>query len=72
MARGKMDVAARLERQEKKILKMPEDLERAKEDYKLLQEEKKKDDIKKITEAYFKSKRALDEVLNFLKGKADI
>ena len=72
MARGKMDVAARLERQEKKILKMSEDLERAKEDYKLLQEEKKKDDIKKITEAYFKSKRALDEVLNYLKGKADI
>ncbi len=72
MARGKMDVAARLERQEKKILKMSEDLEWAKEDYKLLQEEKKKDDIKKITEAYFKSKRALDEVLNFLKGKADI
>ena len=72
MARGKMDVAARLERQEKKILKMSEDLEWAKEDYKLLQEEKKKDDIKKITEAYFKSKRALDEVLNFLKGKADM
>ena len=67
-----MDVATRLERQEKKILKMSEDLERAKEDYKLLQEEKKKDDIKKITEAYFKSKRALDEVLNFLKGKADM
>ena len=72
MARGKMDVAARLERQEKKILKMSEDLEWEKEDYKLLQEEKKKDDIKKITEAYFKSKRALDEVLNFLKGKAGI
>ncbi len=72
MARGKMDVAARLERQEKKILKMSEDLEWAKEDYKLLQEEKKKDDIKKITEAYFKSKRTLDEVLYFLKGKADI
>ena len=51
---------------------LSEDLERAKEDYKLLQEEKKKDDIKKITEAYFKSKRTLDEVLNFLKGKADI
>lgn len=32
MARGKMDVAARLERQEKKILKMSEDLEWAKED----------------------------------------
>ena len=54
------------------VSKMSEDLEWAKEDYKLLQEEKKKDDIKKITEAYFKSKRALDEVLNFLKSKADI
>ena len=43
----------------RRYLKMSEDLERAKEDYKLLQEEKKKDDIKKITEAYFKSKRKL-------------
>ncbi len=72
MARGKMDVATRLERQEKKILKMSEELEQAKEEYKKLQEEKKKEDIKKITEAYFKSKRTLDEVLNFLKRKADI
>ena len=54
------------------VSKMSEDLEWAKEDYKLLQEEKKKDDIKKITEAYFKSMRTLDEVLNFLKGKVDI
>ena len=72
MARGKLDVATRLERQEKKILKMTEELERAKEEYKNLQEEKKKDDIKKITAAYFKSKRTLDEVLDFLKGKANI
>ena len=72
MARGKLDVGTRLERQEKKILKMAEELERAKEEYKKLQEEKKKDDIQKITSAYFKSKRNLDEVLDFLKGKADI
>ncbi len=72
MARGKMDVATRLERQEKKILKMSEDLERAKEEYKKLQEEKKKEDVKMLTEAYFRSKRTLDEVLNFLEGKADI
>ena len=65
MARGKMDVATRLERQEKKILKMAEELEQAKE-------EKKKEDIDKITAAYIKSKRTLDEVLDFLKGKADI
>lgn len=65
-------MGTRLERQEKKILKMAEELERAKEEYKKLQEEKKKDDIQKITSAYFKSKRNLDEVLDFLKGKADI
>ena len=72
MARGRMDVAARLERQEKKILKMTEELEQAKEEYKKLQEEKKKEDINKITDAYFRSKRSLEEVLNFLKGKADV
>lgn len=43
MARGKLDVGTRLERQEKKTLKMAEELERAKEEYKKLQEEKKKD-----------------------------
>ena len=32
MARGKMDVTTRLERQEKKILKMSEELEQAKEE----------------------------------------
>ena len=72
MARGKMDVATRLERQEKKILKMAEELEQAKEEYKKLQEEKKKEDIEKITVAYIKSKRTRDEVIDFLKGKADI
>lgn len=72
MARGKMDVATRLERQEKKILKMEEELERAKEEYKKLQEEKKMEDAGKITDAYLKSKRTLDEVLDFLKGKANI
>lgn len=72
MARGKMDVSTRLERQEKKILKMTEELEQAQEEYKKLQEEKKKEDIRKITDAYFQSKRTLEEVLNFLKGKPDL
>ena len=72
MARGKLDVATRLERQEKKILRMTEELEQAKEEYKQLQEEKKREDIKKIADAYFKSKKTLDEVLDFLKGKANI
>ena len=33
MARGTMDVNIRIERQEKKILKMKKDLEQAQEDY---------------------------------------
>ena len=72
MAERKIDVSTRLERQEKKILKMVEELERAKEEYKQLQEEKRREDIKKISNAYLKSKRTLEEVLNFLKGKGDI
>ena len=72
MAERKIDVSTRLERQEKKILKMAEELERAKEEYKQLQEEKRREDIKKISNAYLKSKRTLEEVLNFLKGKAGI
>ena len=72
MARGKADISSRLERQEKKVLKMTEELKQAKEELKQLQEEKKHEDIKKITDAYLKSRRTLEEVLNFLKGKADI
>ena len=72
MANRKMDISTRLERQEKKILRMSEELEQAKEEYKQLCEEKKREDIKKISEAYLKSKRTLEEVLDFLKGKADI
>lgn len=72
MARGKMDIKSRLERQEQKILKMTDELELAKEEYKKLQEEQRQEDIKKVTEAYLKSRRSMNEVLDFLKGKADI
>jgi hypothetical protein len=47
MSRGKMDVTTRLERQEKKILKMSEELEKAKEEYMILQEEKEKGSYQK-------------------------
>ena len=41
MARGKLDINVRLERQEKKILKLTAELEAAKDEYeKLLQEQK--------------------------------
>ena len=39
MARGKADIKTRLKRQEEKILKMSEQLEKEKETYKQLQEE---------------------------------
>ena len=72
MARGKADIKTRLKRQEEKILKMSEQLEKEKETYKQLQEEERQEAVKKITEAFLKSKRSVDEVLDFLKGKADL
>lgn len=72
MARGKVDIKSRLERQEKKIIKMAEQLEKEKELYKQLQDEERQEAVKKITEAFIKSKRSVDEVLDFLKGKADL
>ena len=72
MARGKPDIKTRLRRQEEKILKMSEQLEKEQETYKQLQEEARRESVKKITEAFLKSKRSVDEVLDFLKGKADL
>ena len=72
MARGKLDINVRLERQEKKILKLTAELEAAKDEYDNLLEEKKETDKKKLFEAYAKSKRSLEEVIDFMKGKADL
>ncbi len=72
MARGKADIKTRLKRQEEKILRMSEQLEKEKETYKQLQEEERQEAVKKITEAFLKSKRSIDEVLDFMKGKADL
>ena len=40
--------------------------------YEKLLEEKAEADRKKLFEAYKKSKRSLDEIVDFMKGKADI
>lgn len=72
MARRQIDIKVRLERQEKKILKLTEELEEAKDVYEKLLEEQKEEDKKKLFEAYKKSRRSLDEVIDFMKGKADI
>ena len=68
---GKQEMR-RIERQEKKILKLRAQLEEAQDQYDKLIQEKKEADKKKLFAAYSKSKRSLDEVLDFLKGKADI
>lgn len=72
MARKALDIKIRLERQEKKILQLTKQLEEAKDQYEVLLEEQKEEDKKKLFEAYKKSKRSLDEVIDFMKGKADI
>lgn len=72
MARKALDIKIRLERQEKKILQLTKQLEEAKDQYEVLLEEQKEEDKKKLFETYKKSKRSLDEVIDFMKGKADI
>ena len=72
MVRRQLDIKVRLERQEKKILKLSEELEAAKDEYEKLLLEQKEVDKKKLFEAYQKSRRSLDEVLDFMKGKADL
>lgn len=72
MARGVPDIDKRIERQEKKILELTQQLEEAKDQYEVLLQEKKEADQKKLFEAYKKSKRSLKEVIEFMNGKADI
>lgn len=72
MARKALDIDIRIARQEKKILQLTTQLEEAKDQYEKLIKEKKEEDKKKLFEAYQKSKRSLDEVIDFMKGKADI
>lgn len=72
MARRQPDIKIRIERQETKILKLTKQLEEEKDRYEALLEEQKEEDKKKLFEAYSKSKRSLNEVIDFMKGRADI
>ena len=72
MARKALDIGIRLERQEKKILKLRQELEEAQDLYEKLLEEKAEADKEKLFEAYKKSKRSLDEIVDFMKGRADL
>ncbi|MBQ9074840.1 MAG: hypothetical protein IJY32_02620 [Mogibacterium sp.] len=72
MARKPLDIKVRLERQEKKIIQLRKQLEEAQDKYDELLKEQKEEDKKKLLAAYDKSKRDLDEIIDFMKGKADI
>lgn len=72
MARKALDIKIRMERQEKKIIQLTKQLEEAKDQYEALLEEQRAEDKKKLFEAYKKSKRSFDEVIDFMKGKADV
>ena len=72
MARKALDVRIRIERQEKKILKLKLELEEAQDEYEKLLQEKAEADREKLFEAYKKSRRSLDEIVDFMKGKADL
>lgn len=51
---------------------MKKDLEQAQEDYEKLVKEREAKEKEELYAAYKKSKRTLQEVMNYLKGKADI
>ena len=72
MARKALDIRIRIERQEKKILKLRQELEEAQDQYEKLLPEKAEADKEKLFEAYKKSRRSLDEIVDFMKGKADL
>lgn len=72
MARQPMDIRKRLERQEKKIIDLTDQLHQAQDEYEKLKEELKEQEKSETLEAYQKSRRSYTEVIDFLKGKADI
>ena len=72
MARKALDIRIRIERQEKKILKLRQELEEAQDQYEKHLQEKAETDKEKLFEAYKKSRRSLDEIVDFMKGKADL
>jgi histidyl-tRNA synthetase len=66
------DIRKRIEKQRQKIFELTDELEQAKEAFEKLQEELKEQQKKELLEAFDKSNRSFEEVLDFMKGKADI
>ena len=79
MARKALDIKIRVERQEKiikyakrKVLVPISDYLDYMPNFKKLLEEQREEDKKKLFEAYRKSKRSLDEILDYMRGRAEI
>lgn len=62
-----IDIDAKIEQQAQKIEKLRGQLKKAQKEYDALVEKKKEADMKKILDAYVKSNRNMDEVIDFLK-----
>ena len=66
MARQRMDVRKRMERQEKKIIELTDQLHLAQEEYESLKKELREQEKAELFEAYEKSRRSYEEVIGFL------
>jgi len=69
MARKPVDINIRIQRQGEKILEMKKDLEKAQEDYEKLLKEREEKEKEDLYAAFKKSKRSLQDVMKYLKGK---
>lgn len=67
MARQPMDIRKRIERQEKKIMDLTDQLHLAQEEYEQMRKELEEQEKAEIFEAYQKSHRSYAEVIDFLK-----
>ena len=63
MARQPMDVRKRMERQEKKIIELTDQLHLAQEEYESLKKELREQEKAELFEAYEKSRRSYEEVI---------
>jgi dsDNA-specific endonuclease/ATPase MutS2 len=72
MARKAIDIRIRVKRQEEKILRLAQQLEEEKERYQEMLGELQEEEKQQLFEAYQKSRRSYEEVMEYLKGKADL
>lgn len=72
MARKAIDIRIRVKRQEEKILRLAQQLEEEKERYQEMLGELQEEEKQQLFEAYQKSRRSYEEVIEYLKGKADL